>query len=45
MAIRAMMKMRLSTDHRIVDGTVGAAFVNAVKSKLEDIELWKSLTS
>ncbi len=43
-AVRSIMKMTLSTDHRIVDGATGAAFVNAVKSKLEDIELWKSLT-
>jgi pyruvate dehydrogenase E2 component (dihydrolipoamide acetyltransferase) len=42
--IRAMMKLTLSVDHRIVDGTVGALFVNALKMKLEDVELWKSLT-
>lgn len=42
--IRAMMNMTLSSDHRIVDGTVGAGFINAIKAKLEDIELWKSLT-
>jgi len=42
--IRSLMKMTLSSDHRIVDGTVGAAFTNSVKSKLEDIGLWKSLT-
>jgi pyruvate dehydrogenase E2 component (dihydrolipoamide acetyltransferase) len=44
MRIRAMMKMTLSVDHRIIDGTTGATFVNAIKSKLEDIELWKTLT-
>jgi len=27
-----------------VDGTRGAMFLNAVKTKLEDIELWKTLT-
>jgi pyruvate dehydrogenase E2 component (dihydrolipoamide acetyltransferase) len=42
--IRSMMKMTLSVDHRIVDGATGAAFVNGVKKKLEDLELWKSLT-
>jgi len=42
--VRSMMKVTLSTDHRIVDGATGAAFVNAIKSKLEDVELWKSLT-
>jgi pyruvate dehydrogenase E2 component (dihydrolipoamide acetyltransferase) len=43
-AVRAMMKITLSVDHRIVDGSVAAAFVNAIKAKLEDVELWKSLT-
>ena len=42
--VRTLMKITLSTDHRLVDGATGAAFVNAVKSKLEDVELWKSLT-
>jgi pyruvate dehydrogenase E2 component (dihydrolipoamide acetyltransferase) len=43
--IRSIMKVTLSTDHRIVDGAMGAAFANAVKNKLEDMELWKRLTS
>jgi pyruvate dehydrogenase E2 component (dihydrolipoamide acetyltransferase) len=42
---RAMMKITLSADHRLVDGTTGAGFVNAIKHKLEDVELWRSLTS
>jgi pyruvate dehydrogenase E2 component (dihydrolipoamide acetyltransferase) len=42
--VRRMMALTLSVDHRIVDGTTGAQFVNAVKAKLEDVELWKSLT-
>jgi pyruvate/2-oxoglutarate dehydrogenase complex dihydrolipoamide acyltransferase (E2) component len=29
----------------LIDGAMGAQFVNAVKAKLEDIELWKRLTS
>lgn len=41
--IRAMMKMTLSVDHRIVDGSLAANFVNAIRRKLEDMELWKSL--
>lgn len=41
--IRTVMAMTLSADHRIVDGAVGAKFVNAVKAKLENIELWKAL--
>ncbi len=43
--IRQMMKMTLSADHRLVDGALGAQFINAVKTKLEDIELWKRMTS
>ena len=42
--VRAMMKMTVSCDHRIIDGTAGAQFINAIKAKLEDVELWKSLT-
>lgn len=41
--IRTIMAMTLSVDHRIVDGSVGAQFVNAIRSKLETIELWKAL--
>ena len=41
--VRQMMKLTLSCDHRIVDGAVGARFVNEVKRKLEDVELWKML--
>src|ERR1035437_4115485 len=42
---RSIMKMTLSADHRIIDGAMAARFVNAVKQKLEDIELWKLLTA
>jgi len=41
--IRNMMKMALSCDHRTVDGALGATFANAIKKKLENVELWKSL--
>lgn len=41
--VRDMMKITLSVDHRIVDGSEGAKFVNAVKAKLEDAALWDSL--
>ena len=41
-AIRQMMKLTLSCDHRLVDGALGARFLNAVKRKLEDIGLWKA---
>jgi len=41
--IRAIMKITLSSDHRLVDGACAARFVNRVKSMLEDLELWKSM--
>jgi len=41
--VRQMMKLTLSCDHRVVDGALGARFVNAIKRKLEDLELWKLL--
>jgi pyruvate dehydrogenase E2 component (dihydrolipoamide acetyltransferase) len=43
--VRLMMKLTLSCNRRIVDGALGAKFVNAIKHKLEDIELWKRLTA
>jgi pyruvate dehydrogenase E2 component (dihydrolipoamide acetyltransferase) len=35
-AVRQMMRITLTADHRLVDGEVGARFVNAVKLRLED---------
>jgi pyruvate dehydrogenase E2 component (dihydrolipoamide acetyltransferase) len=43
-AVRAIMKITLSSDHRLVDGALAARFANGIKAKLEDVELWKSLT-
>jgi len=43
--VRSMMKMTLSADHRLIDGALAANFINAIKAKLEDLELWKRLTS
>lgn len=42
--VRSVMKITVSADHRIVDGMQAARFVNAIKSRLEDVGLWKSLT-
>lgn len=41
--IHDIMKVTLSVDHRVVDGSDGAAFVNIVKRNLEDKALWDSL--
>jgi pyruvate dehydrogenase E2 component (dihydrolipoamide acetyltransferase) len=35
-AVRQVMRITLTADHRLVDGEVGARFVNAVKRRLED---------
>ena len=43
--VRQIMKITLSSDHRIVDGALAARFINAIKAKLEDLELWKRLTA
>ena len=43
--VRSIMKMTLSSDHRLVDGALAARFINALKKRIEDIALWKSLTS
>lgn len=42
--IRTIMRMTLSADHRMVDGALASKFVNAIRAKLEDIELCRSLT-
>jgi pyruvate dehydrogenase E2 component (dihydrolipoamide acetyltransferase) len=40
---RSIMKMTLTSDHRIVDGASAARFLNAIRSKLEEITLWRRL--
>jgi pyruvate dehydrogenase E2 component (dihydrolipoamide acetyltransferase) len=44
LVVRDIMKMTLSSDHRIIDGATAARFANAIKQKLEEISLWKRLT-
>jgi pyruvate dehydrogenase E2 component (dihydrolipoamide acetyltransferase) len=41
--IRSIMKMTLSSDHRIIDGALAARFLNAIKQKLEEISLWRRM--
>ncbi|MFZ0828535.1 MAG: dihydrolipoamide acetyltransferase family protein [Verrucomicrobiia bacterium] len=43
--VRSIMKLTLSSDHRLIDGALAARFINALKKKIEDIEAWKRLTS
>ncbi|MGA2491397.1 MAG: dihydrolipoamide acetyltransferase family protein [Roseiarcus sp.] len=42
---RPIMKMTLSSDHRLIDGATATRFVNSIKTKLEDNGLWSALTS
>jgi pyruvate dehydrogenase E2 component (dihydrolipoamide acetyltransferase) len=42
---RPIMKMTLSSDHRLIDGATAARFINSIKNKLEDSGLWSALTS
>jgi len=39
--VRDLMKVTLSADHRLVDGAMAAAFVNALKRRIENISAWK----
>ncbi len=41
--VRWLMKMTLTSDHRLIDGAMAARFVNAVKQRLEEKTLWKRL--
>jgi pyruvate dehydrogenase E2 component (dihydrolipoamide acetyltransferase) len=37
LAVRTLMKLTLSADHRLVDGEMGARFLGAIRRRLEDI--------
>jgi len=39
--IRSMMKMTLSSDHRLIDGALAARFLNSIRKNLEEISLWQ----
>jgi pyruvate dehydrogenase E2 component (dihydrolipoamide acetyltransferase) len=43
--VRPILKLTLSSDHRLIDGATAARFINSIKTKLEDEGLWNSLTS
>jgi pyruvate dehydrogenase E2 component (dihydrolipoamide acetyltransferase) len=40
-AVRQMMRITLTADHRLVDGELGARFVNGVKRRLEDADAFR----
>lgn len=40
-AIRSMMKMTLSSDHRLIDGALAARFLNSIRKTLEEKSLWQ----
>ncbi len=37
LAVRSIMKLTLSADHRLVDGEMGARFLGAIRRRLEDV--------
>jgi len=45
MAVRQMMRITLTADHRLVDGEMGAHFVNAIKRRLEDADGFRNQVS
>jgi pyruvate dehydrogenase E2 component (dihydrolipoamide acetyltransferase) len=40
-AVRQMMRITLTADHRLVDGELGARFVNGVKRRLQDADAFR----
>lgn len=42
--VRTMMKMTLSSDHRLIDGALAARFLNSIRKSLEEKNLWQRLT-
>ncbi|MGZ6256999.1 MAG: dihydrolipoamide acetyltransferase family protein [Candidatus Limnocylindrales bacterium] len=42
LAVRPVMKLTLSADHRLVDGETGARFLNAVRRRLEDADAFRN---
>jgi pyruvate dehydrogenase E2 component (dihydrolipoamide acetyltransferase) len=42
MGIRSILKLTLSADHRLVDGEMGARFLNAIRRRLEDVASFRN---
>jgi len=41
LAVRSIMKLTLSADHRLVDGELGARFLGALRRRLEDVAAFR----
>jgi pyruvate dehydrogenase E2 component (dihydrolipoamide acetyltransferase) len=41
LAVRTIMKLTLSADHRLVDGEMGARFLGAIRRRLEDLAAFR----
>jgi pyruvate dehydrogenase E2 component (dihydrolipoamide acetyltransferase) len=41
LAVRQMMKMTISADHRLIDGELAARFLNALRRRLTDVEAFR----
>jgi pyruvate dehydrogenase E2 component (dihydrolipoamide acetyltransferase) len=42
LAVRSIMKLTLSADHRLVDGELGARFLGALRRRLEDVASFRN---
>ena len=42
LAVRTIMRLTLSADHRIVDGEMGARFLGAIRRRLEDVTSFRN---
>jgi pyruvate dehydrogenase E2 component (dihydrolipoamide acetyltransferase) len=42
LAVRQVMRLTLSADHRLVDGELGARFLNALRRRLEEVAPWRN---
>lgn len=45
LAVRSVMKLTLSADHRLVDGEMGARFLGAIRRRLEDVASFRTEAS
>jgi pyruvate dehydrogenase E2 component (dihydrolipoamide acetyltransferase) len=43
LAVRQIMRITLTADHRLIDGELAARFVQAIRRRLEDVEEWRRL--